>query len=76
MTISNIAPLVWGMLMKRNAEARVKGEDSEEGLGAMMGKVVGISLLAGPGAGTVWCAWRRDELILGDAEDDGQRKLK
>ncbi|KAL8861302.1 MAG: hypothetical protein Q9178_002174 [Gyalolechia marmorata] len=76
MTISNIAPLVWGMLMARNAEGRVKGKDSGEGWGSMMGKVVGITLLAGPGAGTVWCASHRDELILGDAGGDGQRKLK
>ncbi|KAL8717473.1 MAG: hypothetical protein Q9225_005280 [Loekoesia sp. 1 TL-2023] len=67
MQVSNIAPLVWGLLQLRNAVER-KGKEAWEGWAWAGAKVLGCSVVGGPSAGAVWCVWKRDELVLGGTE--------
>ncbi|KAL9602647.1 MAG: hypothetical protein Q9179_002478 [Wetmoreana sp. 5 TL-2023] len=68
MTVSNIAPFVWGLLQLRAAVERNGRGHGWEGWGWAWAKVVGLVLIGGPSAAAVWCAWRKDELVLGDGK--------
>ncbi|KAI4193941.1 MAG: hypothetical protein LQ350_008062 [Teloschistes chrysophthalmus] len=82
-SISSIAPLIWGLLMVRNAfVVKAAGERSTGGAGGegdgawiwFVVKVIGISAVAGPGSGVAWCLWERDTVVLGGSETEGKSK--
>ena len=74
MTTSNIAPLVWGLLQLRNA-AEATGKEWE-GWTKVLSKVGLATAVGGPGAGVAWCAWKRDECVLGADGEKEPKKLK
>ena len=75
MTVSNVAPLVWGVLQLRNAAASAPGK-RWEGWPMVLVKVGAVTAVGGPGAGVAWCLWSRDEIVLKvDGEGEG-KKLK
>lgn len=69
MTVSNVAPLLWGLVQLKGAVERKGGNGEWEGWVVAGAKVVGLSLVGGPSAAAVWCCWRRDELVLGEGEE-------
>ena len=71
MGVSNVAPLVWGVVQLHNA-ASVKRK-GWEGWPVVLAKVGGLTAIGGPGVGVAWLLWKRDEIVMG-VEAEEQKK--
>lgn len=68
MNMSNVAPVLWALILYRNGFEH--GGRQWEGWSVVLAKTVGVYLLGGSGVTMAWLIWRRDELVLGSSASD------
>lgn len=74
MNMSNVAPVLWALILYRNAFEHGGGQ--WEGWSVTLAKTVGVYLLGGSGVTMAWFMWRRDELILGSGSASDETGVK
>ncbi|KAI9883888.1 MAG: hypothetical protein M1823_004328 [Watsoniomyces obsoletus] len=69
--IGSLATLLWTVVVYHNARG---GWRSWAEPLALLGKIVGVSILAGPASATLLLLWERDELVLNGSTASNRRK--